>query len=181
MSTNNQVTVDSVQMDGKTPQVESLHLEHSLNAGLSYEDATFLHHFPTRDHDKAFRKVDWRLMPMLMSLYLIANLDRFVAHGTVNVAVIANYFSANLGNAKIEGLEKDLGMKGTDYNLANMLFFVPYILLEIPANTMLMRFRRPSQWIGFIVTSWGIVMTCTGFVNNFTGLMICRLLLGVFE
>lgn len=41
------------------------------------------------------------------------------------------YFSANLGNAKIEGLEKDLNMRGTDYNVANMMFFVPYILLEV--------------------------------------------------
>jgi MFS family permease len=73
-------------------------------------------------------------------------------------------------------------MAGTDYNLANMLFFVPYILLEIPANSMLVRFsEKPSLWIGFIVTSWGIVMMCTGFVKNFTGLLICRLLLGVFE
>lgn len=88
---------------------------------------------------------------------------------------------ANLGNAKIEGLEKDLGMKGVDYNLANMLFFIPYILLEIPANTILMRFKKPSLWIGFIVTSWGIIMTCTGFVKSFPGLLVCRLLLGVFE
>jgi hypothetical protein len=91
------------------------------------------------------------------------------------------FCSANLGNAKIEGLEKDLGMTGIDYNLANMLFFIPYILLEIPANTILMRFRKPSLWIGFIVTSWGIVMTCTGFVKNFPALLACRLLLGVFE
>lgn len=90
-------------------------------------------------------------------------------------------YSANLGNAKIEGLELDLGMSGTDYNIANMLFFIPYILLEIPANSVLIRFEKPSQWIGFIVTAWGIVMMCTGFVKNFTGLLICRLLLGVFE
>jgi MFS family permease len=96
--------------------------------------------------------------------------------------VLITYHSANLGNAKIEGLEKDLGMGGTDYNLANMLFFVPYILLEIPANSMLVRFsERPSLWIGFIVTAWGIVMMCTGFVKNFAGLLVCRLLLGVFE
>ena len=89
--------------------------------------------------------------------------------------------SANLGNAKIEGLEKDLKMTGTDYNVANMMFFIPYILLEVPANTILMKFKRPSLWIGFIVTAWGIVMTCTGFVKNWTGLLICRVLLGIFE
>ena len=72
-------------------------------------------------------------------------------------------------------------MSGTDYNVANMMFFIPYILLEVPANTILMKFKRPSLWIGFIVTAWGIVMTGTGFVKNWTGLLICRVLLGVFE
>lgn len=38
-------------------------------------------------------------------------------------------------------------MTGTDYNVANMMFFIPYILLEVPANTILMKFKRPSLWI----------------------------------
>lgn len=72
-------------------------------------------------------------------------------------------------------------MTGTDYNLANMIFFIPYILLEVPANTILMKFKRPSLWIGFIVTAWGIVMLGMGFVKNLSGLLVCRVLLGVFE
>jgi hypothetical protein len=62
--------------DEKPPAIESNHLEHSLQAGLSPDDAAFLHEFPQGAHKKVFRKVDWRLMPMLMALYLIANLDR---------------------------------------------------------------------------------------------------------
>ncbi|KAL4876152.1 major facilitator superfamily domain-containing protein [Aspergillus karnatakaensis] len=146
------------------PTIDTNHLEHSLQAGLSPEDATFLHEFPEGAHKKVFRKVDFRLMPMLMGLYLIANLDR-----------------ANLGNAKIEGLEADLNMKGTDYNIANMMFFVPYILFEVPSNAILIKFKKPSQWISLIVTAWGIVMTCCGFVQNWGGLVGCRVLLGVFE
>lgn len=170
------------ECDEKAPRDGSAHLEHSLEAGLSHDDTTFVHEFPEKGHQKAFRKVDWRLTPMLMSLYLIANLDRYVLpSATIRLEADMKFDSANLGNAKIEGLEKDLGMKGTDYNVANMLFFVPYILLEVPANTILMRFRKPSRWIGFIVTSWGIVMTCTGFVKSFAGLLICRKLLGVFK
>ena len=72
-------------------------------------------------------------------------------------------------------------MKGNDYNIANMMFFVPYILLEVPSNAVLVRFAKPSQYIGTIVTAWGIVMTCGGFVQNFGGLVGCRVLLGVFE
>lgn len=47
------------------------------------------------------------------------------------------------GNAKIEGMEADLGMKGTDYNTVNLIFFIPYVLagknfswsVEVWANT----------------------------------------------
>ncbi|KAJ4298004.1 hypothetical protein N0V90_005903 [Kalmusia sp. IMI 367209] len=149
----------SDQKDG-----EIIHLESSLRAGLIVEDAQFLHNFSHERHTKVFRKVDVRLMPMLMALYLVSNLDR-----------------ANIGNAKIEGLEKDLSMTGSDYNIANMIFFVSYILCEIPANSILLKFKRPSTWLGMIVTAWGIVMTCTGVTQSYGGLVTCRFLLGIFE
>lgn len=92
-----------------------------------------------------------------------------------------NYSRANLGNAKIEGLEADLNMTGNDYNIANMMFFVPYILCEVPSNSILIKFSRPSIWIGLIVTAWGVVMTCSGFCQNFGGSLGCRILLGIFQ
>ena len=46
---------------------------------------------------------------------------------------------------------------------------------------LLIRFKRPSYYLGCIVTAWGIVMTCTGFVNNMASLGVCRALLGLFE
>lgn len=67
---------DQVSLSDAKPAVETGHLEHALQDGLSQQDAAFLHEFPQTAHRKAFRKVDFRLMPMLMALYLIANLDR---------------------------------------------------------------------------------------------------------
>lgn len=55
------------------------------------------------------------------------------------------------------------------------------ILSEMPSNTLLLRFKRPSHYIGTLVTLWGIVMTLTGLVKNFGGLVACRIMLGVFE
>lgn len=54
-------------------------------------------------------------------------------------------------------------------------------LLEIPSNVLLKKFSRPSVYIGILVTTWGIVMTLHGVVRNFAGLLVVRLLLGVFE
>lgn len=64
--------------DEKAFNIETSHLEKSLQAGLSHDEAQFIHEYSQKDHDKTFRSVDWHLMPLLMSLYLIANLDRSV-------------------------------------------------------------------------------------------------------
>lgn len=51
----------------------------------------------------------------------------------------------------------------------------------MPSNTLLLKFKRPSHYLGLLITLWGIVMTLTGVVQNFGGLVACRIFLGVFE
>lgn len=52
------------------------HLHSYMKAGLSQDDAQFLHDIPQDEQNKIFHKVDWRLCPMLAVLYLISHLDR---------------------------------------------------------------------------------------------------------
>ena len=132
--------------------------------GLDPADADFFTSYPEEKRRKVFRKVDFRLVPMLALLYLICHIDR-----------------ANIGNAKIEGMVEDLGMTGVQYNIVLSIFFIPYVLLEVPSNIILKKFKRPSTYIGILALGWGIVMTCTGLVQNFGGLMGTRILLGIFE
>ncbi|KAL8712248.1 MAG: hypothetical protein Q9220_003399 [cf. Caloplaca sp. 1 TL-2023] len=82
-------------------------------------------------------KCDLHLVPILATLFMFAFLDRI-----------------NIGNARIQGLEKSLHMKGTDYNVALQVFFVPYILFEVPSNYLL-RKVAPSTWISGIMVCWG--------------------------
>lgn len=72
-------------------------------------------------------------------------------------------------------------MGGEDYNIAVSVFFVPYILFEIPSNMLLASFERPSRYIGAIVISWGLIVTGMGFVKNFAALCVLRFFVGVFE
>ena len=62
----------------KTPWAEVQHLETHMRAGLSQDDAEFLHSWEADPKRQAevFHKVDWRLCPMLALLYLISHLDR---------------------------------------------------------------------------------------------------------
>lgn len=112
---------------------------------------------------KLLRKIDWHLIPILWLLFLCAFIDRI-----------------NIGNARIQGLEKDLHMKGNDYNIALFMFFIPYILLEVPSNILLKRFR-PSRFLSGIMFVWGIITICQGVTKSFAGLVVCRVIIGVFE
>ncbi|KAL8785863.1 MAG: hypothetical protein Q9195_008458 [Heterodermia aff. obscurata] len=86
---------------------------------------------------RVLRKCDFHVLPMLYLFYALSYLDRI-----------------NIGNARIEGLEKDLGMVGNDYSVALQVFFVPYILLEVPSNILLKRIA-PSTWLSFLMFMWG--------------------------
>ncbi|UNI15794.1 hypothetical protein JDV02_002295 [Purpureocillium takamizusanense] len=87
---------------------------------------------------------------------------------------------ASISNAKIEGLREDLGMTDDQYNWCLTAFFFPYSAFEVPSNLLLKRFR-PSRWLPFIMVCWGVVVTLTGLVQNYPGLLIARVFLGVTE
>jgi MFS family permease len=72
-------------------------------------------------------------------------------------------------------------MSGNDYNVALMVFFVPYVLFEVPSNMLLAKFKRPSYYMGILILCWGAVMTLMGTVDNFSGLCATRFFLGLFE
>ena len=121
---------------------------------------------PTYDQNatkRLLRKMDWNLVPFLALLYLLSFLDR-----------------TNIGNARLDTLEKDLGMKGLDYNVALAVFFPWYVLAEIPSNLMMKR-TSPSLWLAIIMFFWGLCMTLMGLVKNYTGLLIARMALGLCE
>ncbi|KAF7555164.1 hypothetical protein G7Z17_g2366 [Cylindrodendrum hubeiense] len=162
--TNNKASMEGTDLEAVVHEKSGVtHSEHR-RGGLSPEDWEFLNTFPEDHKKKILRKVDWRLVPMLVLLYLIAYLDK-----------------TNIGNAKIEGLTVDLKLKGIQYNIVVAIFFIPFVLFEVPSNMILHRFKRPSWYMGGIVCAWGIVMTMTGIVQNYAGLLIIRFLLGIFE
>ncbi|EXJ77837.1 hypothetical protein A1O3_08996 [Capronia epimyces CBS 606.96] len=146
----------------ETNPVDIDHLEDQAAAndnghghGLPSYDAAETH--------RVLRKIDWRLLPPLALLYLLAFLDK-----------------GNLGNANVAGMSKDLNLTGTQYNLAATMFFIPYAVFEIPSNIVL-KILRPSRWITLLVILWGTIIVCAGIVTNYHGLLIARIFLGVAE
>lgn len=130
-----------------------LHAVPDPDAGLSAEEKLKL-------EKRTIRKVDLYLIPWLCLLYLVSFLDR-----------------TNIGNAKIEGLQKDLNMTNNQYNFTLTVFFITYALVE-PLTQVLLKRLKPSIFIPSIMVAWAIVMTLMGIVKSFGGLVAARFFLG---
>ncbi len=107
-------------------------------------------------------RVMWRIMPLVTAFYLLAVIDR-----------------SNVGFAKLQ-MVRDLHMTEESYGLASSLFFVGYVLFEVPSSYAAYRVGA-RVWFARILGSWGlctVVMAWTVSGSMFTGL---RFLLGVLE
>ncbi|KAK2608743.1 hypothetical protein QQS21_002732 [Conoideocrella luteorostrata] len=120
-------------------------------------------HIDARDESRVRLKMDFCLIPLVSLLYLLAFIDR-----------------SNIGNARLAGLEKDLNLQGYDYNAALSIFYISYIVFEIPCN-MLCKWIGPGWFIPATTLGFGILTICTAFVTNFSTLCAVRFLLGIFE
>ncbi|KAM5347705.1 hypothetical protein ACJ41O_007529 [Fusarium nematophilum] len=94
--------------------------------------------FDAVETKSVIRKIDYRLLPPLTILYILSFIDR-----------------ANIGNAKVAGMNDDLGLTGAQYNMALTVFFFPYALFE--------------------------VVTLQGIVKSYHHLLVTRILLGFTE
>ncbi|KAL9099740.1 MAG: hypothetical protein Q9163_004806 [Psora crenata] len=108
-------------------------------------------------------KIDLRLIPWLSLLYLASFIDR-----------------TNIGNARLDGLEKSLHLTAGQYNACLSIFFVSYALFE-PVTNILIKRLRPSVFIPIIMVVWGIVMVTMGLTHNYQGMMVARWWLGFAE
>jgi MFS family permease len=88
--------------------------------------------------------------------------------------------SANLSQARQGDLERDLDMHGSDFNLATSIFFVGYLMMQLPSNLLITRLP-PSIYLSCAATVWGVVSTCNGAVQSFGQLVAVRLILGFVE
>ncbi|KAM3068803.1 hypothetical protein ACMFMG_010971 [Clarireedia jacksonii] len=110
------------------------------------------------------KKFDRHIVPWLFGLWLLAFIDR-----------------SNIGNAKIDGLAKDLGiLKGTKFNIALAIFYVPYIIVDVPSNWLVKRIGA-GTYLPSLVMGWGLISLCIGFVTTWSGLMVARFFLGLME
>ncbi|KAF6791698.1 major facilitator superfamily transporter [Colletotrichum sojae] len=143
--------------DASSGQVETVEQADTFNVDKATERAVL-------------RKLDYRIVPMVMWVYLMNMMDR-----------------VNIGNARLFSMEDDLGLGDGQFQLAVSVLFVTYCLnscrpqlFEAPSNMIIKRLQ-PARYLAGLTLAWGFVATFSAFVQNFAGLVACRLLLGLFE
>ena len=112
--------------------------------------------------ERTLRRIRLRILPYLTLLYIIAYLDR-----------------VNVGYAALE-MTSALRFSPEVYGFGAGIFFLGYVLLEIP-GTILVEKWSARKWIARIMVSWGIIAICTGFIHTASQFYWIRFLLGVAE
>ncbi len=117
---------------------------------------------PSAFEDLTYKKVAWRIMPLLMICYIVAYLDR-----------------VNVGFAKLQMLG-DLGFSEAVYGLGAGIFFFGYFIFEVPSN-IIMHKVGARVWITRIMITWAIISGACMYVSTPTSFYIMRFLLGLAE
>ncbi|CDH52531.1 high-affinity nicotinic acid transporter [Lichtheimia corymbifera JMRC:FSU:9682] len=112
---------------------------------------------------KLRRKIDLRLMVWSFLAAFINMLDR-----------------NNMQNAYTNGMEEDLNLNSSVYNWAVTMFFIGYVITQIPANMIIIR-MRPNIFLPTCVIIWGGVLCFMSIVKDHKGLLALRFCLGVAE
>ena len=155
---------------GRISEVERTDLNEKQQSGLynAHIDVSGV------DEKKLLRKLDWWLVPWLSFLYLLSFLDRTSIGNAKVCPYCGQSVNIALTKAQLYGLEKDLGINDTQYNIALTIFFFSYSIfevstyqsrrrckligsLQVPSNIFLKRLR-PSIWLSLLMLLWGVMM-----------------------
>ena len=130
------------------------------------------------------RKIDLRLLPMIILMYIMNYLDR-----------------NNIASARLAGLEADLNLVGTQYQTCVSILFVGYLLMQgtvfiggvdgslefissyviVPSNLFLNKIGKPALYLPTVMIVWGIISGLTAACQTFGGLLAVRFFLGFVE
>ncbi|KAI9880736.1 MAG: hypothetical protein M1823_006709, partial [Watsoniomyces obsoletus] len=140
----------------------------SIKPGLSGQAATDeyrqpLIHFDPVEERRLVYKIDFYIIPTVALLYLFCFIDR-----------------ANIGNARLAGFEKDLSLTGYNYNQVLSVFYISYIIFEIP-GTMACKWIGPGWFLPATTLGFGITTVAFAFVHDIHTACGVRFLLGIFE
>jgi MFS family permease len=136
---------------------KSIASKHTIQDGI-----TALPPFDKIAEQRILRKLDFKVLPILWLLYLVCFVDR-----------------SNIGNAKIQGMDTELKLKGQRYNIAVFVFNIGYLVAGVPLAIL---FKKTGpKVLSLMMFCWGVTVIGCGLTRSWEGLVACRLLEGMAE
>ncbi|PFH53311.1 hypothetical protein AMATHDRAFT_137753 [Amanita thiersii Skay4041] len=118
---------------------------------------------------QAVRMLDYTIVPVMTMFYFLSFL-----------ASLKFLSRISQGNARVAGLQADLGLSDHQYQICVTVLYVPYICAELPSN-LLLRKIGPKYLMPTLLTIWGVIVTLQGLVSSYAGLVVLRAVLGLVE
>ncbi|KAL4864287.1 hypothetical protein BDV12DRAFT_201245 [Aspergillus spectabilis] len=109
------------------------------------------------------RKLDWYFLPCVTMMLLMSYLDRI-----------------NVSNARLAGMQDDLGMDDTTWSAGISMFYVGYIISQVPANVFIAK-GKPSILMPAIMLAWSVTTICMPALTSGWGFCLCRFIVGFTE
>lgn len=103
-------------------------------------------------------------MPLFGMLYFFCSLDK-----------------SNIGNAKVAGMNEDIGLSSAQYSTAVSILYAPYILVMVPSVWVMRYFKKPRYYLSMMIFAWSMATIFSVFIKSYAGLVVTRLLVGLFE
>ncbi|KAI3589032.1 major facilitator superfamily domain-containing protein [Fusarium oxysporum f. sp. albedinis] len=112
---------------------------------------------------KLKRKLDWVFLPVVTLMLLMGYLDRI-----------------NVANARLAGMQDDLHMSDTMWSAGISLFYVGYIITQLPATVYLAKGLPRWQMPAYVI-AWSVVTACMAAMSSGWSFLVCRFMVGVVE
>lgn len=116
--------------------------------------------------DRIYRRLDARIIPALWCLYFLTSFGSSAYGNTLTMNAEVNH-----------SLRGTLGLTAHDTSVASALYYVGYIIFDVPMNILMTRLS-PQIWLSRVVMSVGIVYLCYSALNNARGIMAIRFMSG---
>ncbi|EIW60615.1 MFS general substrate transporter [Trametes versicolor FP-101664 SS1] len=133
----------------------------ALTEGPATEDANGDLQVPS--DSSVWAKMDLIVLPVTTMMFFLSSLDR-----------------SNIGNARVAGFQEQLGISDEQFSFALTITIIPYTIVNFPTNA-LQKLIGPRILLPSMVVLWGAVCAFQGLLRNYSGLLVCRFFLGLFE
>ncbi|KAH8176701.1 major facilitator superfamily protein [Sarocladium implicatum] len=153
---------DSPAKDADNHHVDTQHVE-SGNRNFVDVYRSYDPEHAKQVEKQLLRKIDMRLMPLIVVIYLFNYLDR-----------------NSITQARLYGLQEDTHVKGALYQTAISIFSAGYIAMQLP-STLIMSRVQPSIFLPSVIILWAFVSGCTSATSSPAGLLTVRFFLGIVE